>query len=399
MGHKPKSVSKSRQLWILRAVCFIQFFATGIMWSYQTVWMKEQGVGEFFIGQVQAISTVLTLVTGIVYGYLADVTGRPNRIMILGTFLAGATLFYLSRCTERWHFIVYALMAGVSMPMVLNMLPLMALSIVEGGKAGRKYGTYRVFGSLGYSISTLLLPRVIGSIGPMLHVAAMAMVLAVVPALLLATPRRTSHKHGRLRPVLRNRELMGFFAAMFFFGLAAPAVFQFTPTYARELGADDKFIGLLGAMLGLVSLISLPSAGPAVDRYGPRLLLTLALLAMPLRVLALSFVDAYTYMLLPRLLHMFTFGALEVAAVLYVSRLAGPQSRGTAMSVYAGANVLARALGSPLAGYLAEEFSYPLMYRASAVASSVGLVLFVAMNLRSRRKRREDGDASRQPAV
>ena len=388
------------QLWLLRATCFIQFFSVGILWAYQTVWMKERGMGEFFIGQVQALSTVLTLIGGFAYGYLADVTGRPVRIMVAGCVLTSASLVYFARCVEPVDFVIYSVIAGLSMPMMQNMLPLLAVSVLEGGGAGRKYGAYRVFGSIGYSISTLVLPRVIGDIGYLLRMSAVVLLLAPLPALLVRStpPARVDHPHSRIGSVLRNRELVGFFVAVFFFGLAAPAIFRFTPIYARQLGADQAFIGLLGAALGLVSIVALPMSGWAVDRYGPRLLLLLALVAQPVRVLCLSFVTRHDLILLPRLLHIFTFAGLEVAAMLYVTRLAGPQSRGTALAIYAGSHVLARAFASVAAGYLAEEFSYTVMYRASAVAATIGLVIFVALSLAGRTRRNLNGDASRVPA-
>jgi PPP family 3-phenylpropionic acid transporter len=360
--------------------------------------MKDQGMGEFFIGQARAITTVLTLLSGLAYGYLADVTGRPDRLLLVGSVLGGLMLAYFARCSTAQHFIIYAVLAGMSIPLMHNMLPLLAVSVVEGsGGAGRKYGTYRIFGSLGYSLTTLLLPLFVRHIPWLLSIGAVLVLLSAFPVLAVHPSRRVEHTHGRIRPVLRNPELMAFYAAVFFFALSAPAIFQFTPTYARALGAGDRFIGLLAAMLGLVSLAGLPLSGWLADRYGPRVLLIFPLLAQPIRVLCLSWITSYEYLLLPRLLHTITFSGLEVGAVLYVTRLAGPQSRGTALSMYAAANVLARTVASPAAGYLAQEVGYPVMYRASAAAAGIGLAIFLVLAFAGRKSRKRKGDATRVP--
>ena len=93
----------------------------------------------------------------------------------------------------------------------------------------------------------------------LLSIGAVLALLSVLPVFGLRPSRRTEHTHGRIRRVLRNPELMAFYVAVFFFSLSAPAIFQFTPTYARALGAGDRFLGLLAAMLGLVSLAGLPA--------------------------------------------------------------------------------------------------------------------------------------------
>jgi PPP family 3-phenylpropionic acid transporter len=383
-----------RQLWLLRATCFAQYAGIGVLWAYQTVWMKDQGMGEFFIGQVNALSTVLTLVCGLAYGYLADHTGRPDRLVLIGSVLAGLTMAYFAHCSDASHFVIFAVLAGVGMPLMLNLLAVLALSVVEGsGSAGRKYGTYRVFGSLGYSLSTLILPAFNLSIPRMLNIGAGLLLVSIVPLLAIRPAPRVEHTHGRLWPVLRNRELMAFFVAVFFFALAAPAIFQFTPTYAREQGAGDRFIGLLAATLGLVSIVGLPLAGWLADRYGPRVLLIFPLLAQPARALWLSWITRYEYLLLPQLLHTITFAGLEVGASLYVTRLAGRQSRGTALAMYVASQVLARAVASPVAGYLAQEAGYPTMYRISAAAGALGLVIFVALSLAGRNSRTSGGNA------
>jgi PPP family 3-phenylpropionic acid transporter len=398
MATHPQSTDRRtsrQQLWLLRGACFAQYSGIALLWAYQTVWMKDQGMGEFFIGRVSALTTVLTLVCGLAYGYIADATGRPNRMVLVGSVVCSFTMAYFARCSTAGQFVIYAVLAGVGMPLMLNMLSLLAVSVVEGsGSAGRRYGTYRLFGSLGYGLSAIILPAFVPRIPSMLYIGAALVLVPILPVLAIRPSPRVDHTHGRIRPVLRNRELMAFYVAVFFFALAAPAIFQFTPIYARRLGAGDRFIGLLAAMLGLVSIVGLPLSGWLADRYGPRVLLIFPLLAQPARALWFSFVGSYGYLLLPQLLHTITFAGMEVGAVLYVTRLAGRQSRGTALSMYAASQVLARAIASPIAGYLAQEVGYPAMYRISAAVGALGLVIFLTLAAAGRKPRADDPAAA-----
>jgi len=383
-------IHRARQLWFLRISCFVQFFALGLLFSYQTVWMKEHGLGEFEIGRLLALSTGLVLVTGLVCGLLADVTGRPDRIAILGCAVCGLAIRYLTVCRGPAQFLVYAVLIGISRPMVWNMMPLMAVAAVEGGGAGRRYGLYRMFGSAGYAISTMILPWLIADMEYLLLIAAGSMLLAPMPLLYLRMAPPPRKAHGRMAAVLSKPQLLAFYVAAFFFALAGPAIYSFTTVYARELGAGTAFLGALTGSMGLISVAALPVAGWAADRFGTRRLILLALLAQPVRVLCLSFIHSYPLLLLPQVFHVFTFAGLEVAAVLFVTRLAGAANRGTAMSVYTSARVLAGIVASPMAGYVAERYGYPAMYRTSGALALIGFVAFAAVAFICRHDRSPD---------
>ena len=381
--------SRTQRLWLLRGACFFQVFSFGIQWSFSGVWMKDQGLGEALIGIISSTSILLWLFSGLLWGRLADRSGRPEIIVRLGCLLQGVALFYLSFCSRPVEFVVYALLVGISLPMISTLMPLLAVSLLGEGGRGRGYASYRIFGSLGYIAANLVMPRVLGDIPSLFRVGALSVIAAVVPLLFFRIERSRRRRRVRVREMLRHRELVGFLVAIFFFALATPAIFTFTTVYARGLGADKAFIGLLAATQGLVALIALPLVGRGVDRFGARLLLAVAFIAQPLRAMSLSLVGAYEWLLLPQFFHFFTWAGLEVAGVLFVASLAAEGGRATAQALYMGAQVLGTLLGASLAGYLAEYYGYAAMYRVSGAAAAVGLGLFAAMLWARQRKENE----------
>jgi len=377
----PSRDERRRRLWFLRAAIFCQLCGIGVSFAFATVWMKDQGLGEFLIGKVSALSTGLVLVAGLGWGMLADRTGRPGLIAVGGSIVMAAAMLVLAYSSRPAQFFAYAVVRGLSYPMVWNMMPLLAVSVMPEGSVGRGYGLYRIFGSVGYIVATFVLPRLVPGIQALLILAAGMLLLGALPLLSCCgrLPRRRHHEGAA--SLLRNRELLALFAAVFFFAFASPAIYAFMPVYARELGADNRFIGLLLSANGFIALVALPVSGLIVDRFGSRRMLWLALLAQPIRVVALSFVTRYEWLLAPQLLHFFTWAGFEVAAVLFITRLAGPGRSATAFSVYTGIQVLGGTLGVTAAGYLAERLGYVVMFRAGALAAGVGLLIFTAVLL------------------
>lgn len=366
-----------RNLWLLRAACFFQVFSFGILWSFSSVWMKEQGVGETLIGLISSTSIALWFFFGLLWGRLSDQSGRPDRIVLFGSISLGLVIVYLGHCQTVEEFFVYAVWIGICLPMVSTQMPLLAVSALGDVDRGRGYASYRIFGSFGYVIGNLLVPRLLDDIHALFLVAGASFIIAVLPILGVRVRLPERRSRGSLRSALNNRELLGFLSAVFFFALASPAVFTFTWVYARELGGDNAFIGLLAAVQGGVAIVALPLTGRGADRFGVRLPLLLAFIAMPLRALSLTLASSYEWLLFPQVFHFFTWAGFEVAGVLFVARLASEGNRGMAQAMFMSAQVLGSLLGSALSGYVAEHHGYDPMYYISGALAAVGLVLFV----------------------
>ena len=372
-----------RQLWWLRSACLFQGIAFGVAWPFEGVWMRDQGLGETLIGAISSLSTFVLLLTGLGWGVIADRRGRPDRVVLLGCLAVGLSYLYLSVCRTPAQFSVYAVWRGISMPMIATLMPLLAVNALGPTAPGRGYALYRMFGSLGYLCSTLLLPRLL-PLRELFWAAAGAMLTACLP-LTRVRGRFIPRGHGgSVRELMRQRELCGFLVAGFFYSLATPAVFTFTSVYARQLGADQVFIGLLAASNALIAVVALPLTGIGADRFGVRTLLWLGFLAQPLRCLGLAAVSQYHWLLLPQLLHLFSWAGFEVAGVIHVNRLAEESNRGTAQSLFRSSQVLGALVGAGAVGYLAEHHGYPAMYVAAAAAAACGTMLFSATLLRGR---------------
>lgn len=375
-------------LWWLRGACFFQVFAFGIAWPFEGVWMRQHGLGESLIGAISSLSTGVLLLAGLGWGLVADRTGRPDLIVLAGCLGVAVSLAWLTFCRGPIDFVYYAIGRGLSMPMISNLMPILAIGALGTAAQGRGYALYRIFGSFGYILSTLLLPRFL-SVGSLFWAASLSMLAACLPLSQIrprlasrqpAEPKETESKsRSSVRQLLAQKEFVGFLLAGLLFSLATPAVFTFTAVYARELGADQVFIGLLAASQGVIAVVALPLTGAMVDRFGVRLLLWLGFLAQPLRAASLGIVDDYHFLLLPQALHFFTWAGFEVAGVLLVNQLAPENGRATAQSLFRASQVLGSLIGASVCGYLAEFHGYGSMYFTAAALAACGCALFSSL--------------------
>ncbi len=376
-------------MWALRGAIFLILLGAGIIWTYAGIWMRQHGVRETAIGVLIGCGSALAAGLGLFWGWLSDRTGRGTSIVCTGCLFMGVSLVVLAHSTSIGAFCLYVVLVATGLSATMNVMPLLALTVIGKQRKGAGYGRYRVFGSLGYIFSLYVLAALIPGLDRLFLVAGVVLVLGVVPLLLAnVKPQRHAERHG-LSGILRNPKLLWFLGAVFLFALGDPAVFTFLALYARELGAGQVDVARLMGMCGVVALVGLPLMGSVADRAGPRWVVLTAFAAMPLRILAQATAATFQGLYVAQCFHTFTWAGLEATMYTYVTTLVGEQDRGVAVSALLTTRTASQLVGSPIIGALAEHCGYRTMFVTLACVSATGLVVFAAKCF----------PASRQPAT
>lgn len=154
---------------------------------------------------------------------------------------------------------------------------------------------------------------------------------------------------------MRNKALAVLFLTIFLdlmgFGLIIPIL----PIYAKDLGATDAMVGLLGASFSIMQFLFASFWGGLSDRYGRRpVMLTSILITMVAYIL---FANATVLWLLfvTRLMKGFGAANLSVAQA-YISDVVPQENRTKAFGIIGAAFGLGFIFGPSLGGILNEYF-------------------------------------------
>jgi MFS family permease len=375
-----------RQQWILRLALLTQLATAGILFTFEAVRMKDMGLGEATIGLILASGSGVFILSSLFWGRLADRHHCHKRIVIYGTLGLVALMLYFSFCTSALQFFLYAVTRAILIPMIMGIMPALAVSAIGKNKRGSQFGIYRAFGSLGFILGTMVLPLVFND----LAVAARAAALILLSSLLLLRKLPEPEKDNVASVPLRLRTLDPlislFLFSFFFVAIPEPALAGFFFAYARELEGSTRLLGLLSGAMGLVAFISLPIMGRLVDRSSPSLILAIAFFAQSLRVFCTSLVSDPNYLWIPLLLHGITWGGVEVSAVLYLASLVKEDQKATVLSFYMAIRMLGQLTGASLSGYLAETHGYTFMFRVITAVALLGALIYVTGGLLLRRR-------------
>ncbi len=375
--------------WILRITCLLQVASIGILWSFEAVRMKDMGIGETAIGIILGVGSGIFILSSLFWGRLADRRQWHRKIAIWGSVVFCILLVYFSFCTLLWEFAFYATVKAIAAPMIFGMMPALAVESFGKERQGRDFGVYRAFGSLGFMVGAMLLPLIFNDIG---HVAQTASILIFVSCwLLIQLPKpefKSSATHLTPEHAL-NTGIKVFLISYFFIAMTEPAIGGFYSAYVRHLGGTTRLLGLLFGLMGFMALVFLPLMGKWLDRVNPSFVLSIAFLAQPIRVGITSFIDQPEMLWIPLLLHGLCWGGIEVAAIIYLSRLAGEGKKATVLSYYMATRMLGNFVGATLAGYLAEKEGYVFMFRTMSFIALLGVLSYVVFALRKKTKKSE----------
>jgi len=384
-------IAEGRGLGHARLMYFGYFLALGAYLPFITLYYERLGLSGMEIGTLAAIPLVVSSATALLWGAAADALRRHR--LVLGIALLGSPAVVLLIARAEGYAGLAPLVAVFALfnSPIVPLLDSAALEAAE--ESGRDYGTLRVWGTIGWSISTWLVGALIQDRGTRVMFYAFAGVMALTFVASQLGPTRirvlrSSLGHG-LRRLLLRADMLSFLVAIFLLSTTTGAVTAFFSIYLDGLGAGEGMIGLSWMVSSVSEIPVMAGAAWLRRRIGTRGLLMTGFAVYAFRWLLFSIITDPIWALLPQLLHGLSFGAFLVGGVTFMSERA-PEGLGTtAQAVFTtvcyGLAAIVGALGG---GYLYDQVGMAGLFRVLFAVAAVGLVvLWAALRVSGRPER------------
>lgn len=386
-----KTKSDNKAFLGLWASGFCYFAALGFVLPFLPLLLKMSNLTLAEIGIIYMIGSVFPILLQTVWGTLADKIGR-RIIIILATIAAAVVSGLYPHASNFSQFLLLALLWYTFLAGATTVTPALAMDIAGPATVGKRFGRYRISGSIGWIASTAISGLVAESLGiqAIFYLAAISYLLSAffIQISIKDQPTRKNEgdAHGNLRSFVRNKNFVIFLATIFMANISAITFSSFFSLYAKGLGGSDTLIGWAFSIAAVTEIPCMLYLGALSDKIGRKPILVVALFSYPLQ-LFLYTVVSQPYLILPiQLLHGLTFGVLYVASIAFVSDIAS-ESRGAALGLYNTASSAGSAAGSGLAGVISNNYGLIYMYQFLTAFSFIPALLFTIMAKESLRKR------------
>ncbi|MBB6691607.1 MFS transporter [Cohnella xylanilytica] len=370
---------------------FFVYGAMAVFSAYFPIYLQSVGLSAIEIGALLAGGPFISIVANPLWGYWSDRT-RNVRRMLIWMLIGNLLVMQLAFATRDYAWIYGSMLAFFFFQMPLfSQVNSLILNAIEG--TDRKFGSFRLWGSLGWALVAVGAGPVVGAIGIGNLRIVYSVMLAVAIAFAFGLPAGEPKEGGResARPSYRKAFASRPFLLLIVLGVlvSVPNSMNntFVPIFISDLGGGTSLIGLSAF---LSSIFEIP-AFLLLDKYLPRgkgkmaLGLAAVSLLFALRWLLMAFASAPYHVILIQALHCVTFGGYYYIGTQLTSRLVPAEYRASGQAAYALtwgglSGVIAGAAG----GWLFQQAGPRAMYGLGAALALAGCAGFVALSARLR---------------
>ena len=373
--------------WRLSAYYFFYFSFVGAFSPYFALYLQSIALSATDIALLMSLMQLMRVLAPNLWGWLAEKLGMRIAIVRLSALasLAGFSVFFMT--TEfAGLFAAMALMAffwSAALPLIEG------LAFAHLGEASHRYGSIRVWVSVGFIVAVLALGHSLDHlpIEAVLWVTATILVGIVLCSFFVPEAPRppVQRETASFGDTLRRPEVQALFGACFLMSAAHGALYVFYSIFLVDIGYDKALVGWMWT-LGVVAEIIVFMLMPRItQRFSLRAILLFAFACAVARFLMIGWgAGSLAVLLVAQVLHGATFGAYHAAAIAVVNQWfpGRLQSHGQALygSISFGAGGM---LGGLLSGYTWDDLGAAWTFTIGSGFALAGL-LWLLFGWRSR---------------
>jgi PPP family 3-phenylpropionic acid transporter len=364
--------------WRLSSFYFFFFAIVGTLVPYWGPYLRTLGFSAEQIGELFAILNLSRVVAPNVWGALADRTGRRMQAVRLASLLA--LLSFAGVLVGQGYGWLMLVTAAFSFFWNGALPQFEANTMNHLGALEHRYSRIRLWGSIGFIVAVVALGALVDRLGAdVVPYALLLLFLGLWLASQITPERAGAPVHDGTSDfwrVLRRPDVIGFLIAAFLSQMSHGPYYAFFSIYLQEHGYRGHLIGLLWAWgvvaeIGVFMLIH-----RWLPRYGPRRLMTAALLLGAVRWFVIgAFPGQPSLLFAAQTLHAASFGIYHAVGMTVINRFFRGRSQGRGQALYSsmtfGAGV---AIGSLVSGYLWSPLGGGGVFLLAAAASALAAV-------------------------
>ncbi len=370
--------SKPPQSFNFALFFFAYYGYVGVFSPYASLYFADKNISATQIGILMSMMQVMRIFGPNLWGWVADHTRR--RVLVLRmTSVAAAAIFTGMFWGESFAYF-FVLLIGLNL-FTSAQGPLseaQMLSAMHGDLT--HYGRLRLWGSVGFIFAVMVSGQLLDAFGITLMptIALLLLLLVVVAAAGMREEVQQVHPHAMpsVRALLKQREVLAFFASTFLMVAAHAALYVYFSLYLAQIGYSKTVIGMMWSLGVIAEILFFYWQAPIFRRYSLRALMLLSLAVGVVRFALIGFAaDSLLLLLFAQLLHAATFGVHHSASVAVLQRwFAGPlQARGQALYISVSYG-LGGSLGGLLLSACWDKFGAASVYTLASGLCAIGWV-------------------------
>lgn len=374
-----KRITGSRKdRWALKGLYFFQFAAVGQFFTFVNVYYRGIGLSGTQIGLVGTLGGLVGIFSTALWGLLSDRFGKTRLLFLSAVLGAMLAVMGLSAAGTFFWIILAACTLALFNSALSPLLDSTTLALL--GEQRQRYGSFRVWGSIGFIITSSVIGIIYERMGLHSMFAGYAMIMGLFLIVAMFLPDQPIHLSGSLlrglNDMVRQPLWMLFALSVFFLWLANSGTMAFISVTIKAMGGSDRLIGLSWTTAAIAELPVMVFSGALLRKFGAVRLLFVSFLGYFFRIFLYALMPSPTWAPVIGTLNAVSFVPFWVSAVTYASELAPPSLRATAQGLLFSVMSLSNVVGALFSGWLFDQIGPQGLFVTLAGSCVVAFMLF-----------------------
>jgi len=362
---------------------FLFFALSGTFIPFIFIYLQSEGWSGVSIGIYSAIGPLVAFLVQPIWGYIADRRGRLPLMFAVLILLSGAIISIYKNVPVGPAFYVLAILLGIFQNPLNPMID--SMSIRALGEQKNSWGLTRLWGSLGFAVSSFIMGKVFTD-SPALIFTSYGVGTIFVALAIFVMP--FEEKKAKEEPIHNQFAIKGISSVLtkqFFLFLAAISILQlgqsmplnFLSVVMTDRGASSALVGLAWSITAIVELPVYFRSEGFITRFSPeRVLIGIGLFkAVRFALFAISYHPIA--MLIVHATVGIGYALLTAALIILVDQIIPTEYHATGFTLYvAFTTTLPHLVGGLLGGKIYDLWGGTALYFASALTTFLGVFAF-----------------------
>ncbi|ASN07018.1 MFS transporter [Virgibacillus necropolis] len=377
-------MTNSNSLLPLKMLLF-SFHATNtIIISFLPLYLKHKGLHGTEIGWVLAVGPLASIFAQPFWGYMSDKYKTVKRVLlicIIGLLFSSVLFFQMNG-------LIAIILMGAVFYFFTSPIGALGDSLAQrrADDLNVSFGGIRMWGSIGFATSSLIVGEVLSSIGiqymiwPYLFfgVVALLVVFQLTDVKVESDPIQLKD----VSQIFTNKPFVIFLAIIMFITITHRANDSYIGLYIAQLGGSEGLVGLAWFVGVASEALVFAFAGKWFKKYHTLVFIIFAGVLYSIRWFIYASIDDPFYIIALQFLHGVTFGVFYLAAFQYISRLIPKLLQSTGhlvfFAVFFGVSGI---VGSLVGGALIDSFGGGRLYFVMGCFSMAGTILLTVYHI------------------
>lgn len=369
----------SMPYWRLSGFYWVYFASLGIVVPYWALYLNSLGFDAKSIGELMSILMVTKIVAPYLWSWIADHSGHCMRIIRIASICSMVAFLGVFLQSGFWWLAIVMLLFSFFWNATLPQFEANTMNYL--GEDTHKYSVVRLWGSLGFVFSVIIIGAMLDEFGYQLvpvSVLLMYVFIVVFSFLVGDAPKKAHHDDsGSILKVVRQPQVIALLLVCFLMQMSHGPYYTFYSIYLKQFSYSSFSLGWLWALGVMAEIVLFMFMHKLMPKYGARSLLIVALGLTTLRWLLIGgFVENVSVVIFAQCLHAASFGLYHAVAIELFHRNFKGKLQGRGQALYSAVSFGAGgAIGTLLSGVYWDVYSPQIIFSAAALASFMAMLI------------------------